>query len=87
VVDRRVMAAVWGPGGPGQLATTLVMLDPQVSGVSEITAVDCRRRCRVSTAAWRAKWGFCSRCDELLACRRCSIDRLPTMANAPETNA
>ncbi len=31
VTDRRVMAAVWGPGGPGQPATTLVMLDAQAS--------------------------------------------------------
>ena len=30
MVERRVMAAVWGPGGPAQPATTLVMLDPQV---------------------------------------------------------
>lgn len=28
MVDRRVMAAVWGPGDP---ATSLVMLDPQVT--------------------------------------------------------
>lgn len=30
VADRRVMAAVWGPGGQGQPPTTLVMLDSQV---------------------------------------------------------
>lgn len=35
VVDRRVMAAVWGPGGPAQPATTLVMLDPQVTSVEQ----------------------------------------------------
>jgi hypothetical protein len=34
VAERRVMAAVWGPGGPAQPATTLVMLDPQVTRTS-----------------------------------------------------